>query len=349
MTNHFTSKQRFLAAVHRQPHDRTPVWVMRQAGRYLPEYRELKKKYSFIELAQTPELATQVTLQPLQRFPLDAAIIFSDILIIPEALGQPYHFKDKAIGGGIAMDYIIDSEEKINALDASGIEEKLAYLPAALHMTRQEIGDEKALLGFGGSPWTLAAYMTEGGSLKDCFALKSMFYSDRPLFDKLMDKVTSAVIDLFNMQIAAGIDAVQIFDSAGAFCPAPHYEAMSMRWIKRIIAALPADFPVILFAKGMGHRQNDLVASQASVLSIDWTIDLPSYYDTLPENVAGQGNLDPIILSASPEVVRTETTRLLESMRGRHGHILNLGHGILPSAHPDNMQVLCDTIARFTP
>ena len=345
MTNHFTSKQRFLAAVHRQPHDRTPVWVMRQAGRYLPEYRELKKKYSFIELAQTPELATQVTLQPLQRFPLDAAIIFSDILIIPEALGQPYHFKD---GGGIAMNYLLDSEEKINALDASGIEEKLAYLPAALHMTRKEIGDEKALLGFGGSPWTLAAYMTEGGSLKDCFALKSMFYSDRPLFDKLMDKVTSAVIDLFKMQIAAGIDAVQIFDSAGAFCPAPHYEAMSMQWIKKIIAALPADFPVILFAKGMGHRQSDLVASQASVLSIDWTIDLPSYYDTLPENVAVQGNLDPIILSASPEVVRTETTRLLESMRGRHGHILNLGHGILPSAHPDNMQVLCDTIANFS-
>lgn len=339
-----TSKERFIAAVHRQATDRTPVWVMRQAGRYLPEYRKLKEKYSFIELAQTPELATQVTLQPLQRFPLDAAIIFSDILIIPEALGQPYHFKD---GGGIAMDYLLDSEAKIDALDASGIEEKLAYLPAALRMTRGEIGDEKALLGFGGSPWTLAAYMTEGGSLKDCAALKSLFYSDLPLFNKLMEKVTSAVIDLFKMQIAAGIDAVQIFDSAGAFCPGPHYEAMSMQWIKKIIASLPTDFPVILFAKGMGHRQNDLVGSGAGVLSIDWTIDLPDYYDALPDNVAVQGNLDPLILTATPDVVRTETTRLLESMRGRHGHILNLGHGILPSAKPENMQVLCDTVASF--
>lgn len=339
-----TSRERFLASVRRQPTDRTPVWVMRQAGRYLPEYRELKKKYSFIELAQTPELATQVTLQPLQRFPLDAAIIFSDILIIPEALGQPYHFKE---GGGIAMDYLLDSVEKINALDASGIEEKLAYLPAALRMTRGEIGDEKALLGFGGSPWTLAAYMTEGGSLKDCAALKSLFYSDRPLFDTLMDKVTSAVIDLFKMQIDAGIDAVQIFDSAGAFCPGPHYEAMSMQWIKKIIASLPADFPVILFAKGMGHRQSNLVGSGASVLSIDWTIDLPSYYDSLPDNVAVQGNLDPLILTSSADVVRQETARLLESMKGRHGHILNLGHGILPSAKPENMQVLCDTIAEF--
>ncbi|NWK54892.1 uroporphyrinogen decarboxylase [Verrucomicrobiaceae bacterium N1E253] len=339
-----TSKERFLASVRRQATDRTPVWVMRQAGRYLPEYRELKKKYSFIELAQTPELATQVTLQPLKRFPLDAAIIFSDILIIPEALGQPYHFKD---GGGIAMDYLLDSAEKINALDASDIETKLAYLPAALRMTRQEIGDEKALLGFGGSPWTLAAYMTEGGSLKDCAALKSLFYSDRPLFDQLMEKVTTAVIDLFKMQIDAGIDAVQIFDSAGAFCPAPHYEAMSLQWIKRITSALPDDFPVIIFAKGMAHRKEDLVQTGASVLSIDWTIDLPSYYDTLPETVAVQGNLDPLILTASADVVRKETSRLLQSMKGRHGHILNLGHGILPSAKPENMQVLCDTIANF--
>ncbi|MGB1873983.1 MAG: uroporphyrinogen decarboxylase [Akkermansiaceae bacterium] len=337
-----TSRERFLASIRREPTDRTPVWIMRQAGRYLPEYRALKEKYSFTEMVKSPELATEVTLQPLKRFPLDAAIIFSDILIIPEALGQPYHFKD---GGGIAMDYLLDSVEKINALDHSGIEEKLAYLPAALRMTRSAIGEDKTLLGFGGSPWTLAAYMTEGGSLKDLAALKTLYYSEPATFELLMEKVTSAVIDLFKMEIEAGADALQIFDSAGAFCPAAHYEDMSLKWIRRIIDALPDDYPIIVFAKGMAHQRDALVGTGASVLSIDWTVDLPSYYDTLPDHVAVQGNLDPLILSSTPEIVRQETTRLLESMRGRHGHILNLGHGILPSAKPENMGVLCETIA----
>ncbi|MDG0994233.1 MAG: uroporphyrinogen decarboxylase [Akkermansiaceae bacterium] len=343
-----TSRERFLATIRREKTDRTPVWVMRQAGRYLPEYLALKEKYSFIEMAQTPELATQVTLQPLKRFPLDAAIIFSDILIIPEALGQPYHFRDKTLGGGIAMDYLLDSEAKIDALDGSGIEEKLAYLPAALRMTRAEIGEEKAMLGFGGSPWTLAAYMTEGGSLRDLAALKALYYSEPAIFDKLMNKVTDAVINLFKMQIDAGIDAVQIFDSAGAFCPSHQYEAMSLKWIKKITDSLPTNFPVIIFAKGMANHQHALVETGASVLSLDWTVDLPSYYDSLPEDVAVQGNLDPLILSSTPDIVRTETTTLLDKMKDRHGHILNLGHGILPSAKPDNMQVLCDTIADFS-
>lgn len=339
-----TSRERFLSSIRREPTDQTPVWVMRQAGRYLPEYRALKEKYSFTEMVKSPELATEVTLQPLKRFPLDAAIIFSDILIIPEALGQPYHFRE---GGGIGMDYIIDSVDKINQLDASNIEEKLAYLPAALRMTREAIGEDKTLLGFGGSPWTLAAYMTEGGSLKDLAALKTLYYSEPETFELLMDKITSAVIDLFKMEIEAGVDALQIFDSAGAFCPSAHYDGMSLKWIKRIIDALPADFPIIIFAKGMAHQRDALVDTGASVLSIDWTIDLPSYYDALPDNVAVQGNLDPLILSSTPEIVRQETRRLLQSMQGRHGHVLNLGHGILPSAKPENMQVLCDTIAEF--
>lgn len=339
-----TSRERFLASIRREPTDQTPLWVMRQAGRYLPEYRALKQKYSFTEMVKSPELATEVTLQPLKRFPLDAAIIFSDILIIPEALGQPYHFRE---GGGIGMDYLLDTPAKIDALDASDIEEKLAYLPAALRMTRQEIGEDKTLLGFGGSPWTLAAYMTEGGSLKDLAALKSMFYSEPKTFEKLMTKITNSVIDLFKMKIAAGVDALQIFDSAGAFCPASQYEAMSLKWIKRIIAALPKDFPVIIFAKGMAHQQEALTKTGASVLSIDWTIDLPSYYDKLPENIAVQGNLDPLILSSSGDIVEKETLRLLRGMKGRHGHILNLGHGILPSAKPENMQILCETVAAY--
>ena len=339
-----TSRERFLASIRREPTDQTPLWVMRQAGRYLPEYRKLKEKYSFTEMVKSPELATEVTLQPLKRYPLDAAIIFSDILIIPEALGQPYHFRE---GGGIGMDYLLDTEAKIDALDASDIEEKLAYLPAALKMTRAEIGEDKTLLGFGGSPWTLAAYMTEGGSLKDLAALKTLFYSQPAVFEKLMNKVTDSVIDLFKMKIAAGVDALQIFDSAGAFCPSAQYEAMSLKWIKRIIAAMPEDFPIIIFAKGMAHQKDALTGTGASVLSIDWTIDMPSYYDSLPDNVAVQGNLDPLILSASGDITRRETLSLLEKMKGRHGHILNLGHGILPSAKPENMQILCETVAEF--
>ncbi len=339
-----TSRERFLASLRREPTDQTPLWVMRQAGRYLPEYRALKEKYTFTEMVKSPELATEVTLQPLKRYPLDAAIIFSDILIIPEALGQPYHFRE---GGGIGMDYLLDSEAKIDALDASDIEEKLAYLPAALRMTRAEIGEDKTLLGFGGSPWTLAAYMTEGGSLKDLASLKSLYYSEPAVFEKLMEKVTNSVIDLFRMKIAAGVDALQIFDSAGAFCPADHYENMSLKWIKRIIAAMPEDFPIVIFAKGMAHQKSALTSTGARMLSVDWTIDLPSYYDSLPDNVAVQGNLDPLILSATGEITRRETLRLLEKMKGRHGHILNLGHGILPSAKPENMEILCQTVAEF--
>ena len=318
---------------------------MRQAGRYLPEYRALKEKYSFTEMVKSPELATEVTLQPLKRFPLDAAIIFSDILIIPEALGQPYHFRE---GGGIGMDYIIDSVDKINALDASDIEEKLAYLPAALRMTREAIGEDKTLLGFGGSPWTLAAYMTEGGSLKDLAALKTLYYSEPATFELLMEKITSAVIDLFKMEIEAGVDALQIFDSAGAFCPASHYEGMSLRWIKRIIDALPADFPIIIFAKGMAHQRDALLCHRGKCT--EYRLDQrPAPATTTPcQTMSPCKVISTPSFSAPPRRSSAkETTRLLEAMQGRHGHILNLGHGILPSAKPDNMQVLCDTIAEF--
>ena len=267
-----TSRERFLASIRREPTDQTPVWVMRQAGRYLPEYRALKEKYSFTEMVKSPELATEVTLQPLKRFPLDAAIIFSDILIIPEALGQPYHFRE---GGGIGMDYIIDSVDKINALDASDIEEKLAYLPAALRMTREAIGEDKTLLGFGGSPWTLAAYMTEGGSLKDLAALKTLYYSEPATFELLMEKITSAVIDLFKMEIEAGVDALQIFDSAGAFCPASHYEGMSLRSGSNASSMpCPLTSPSSSLPRAWPTSVTRCCATGASVLSIDWTIDL---------------------------------------------------------------------------
>ena len=250
-----TSRERFLAACACQPLDRPPIWVMRQAGRYLPEYRELKAKSSFLHMVQTPELALEVTMQPLRRFALDAAILFSDILTIPEALGQPYHFRDQ---GGIGMEYRIETRAQIDALaDADSIPEKLSYVPATLRLIRQEVGDTKAVLGFGGSPWTLATYMVEGGSSSDFERVKLLFYTDRAMFDALLEKLTAALITYFKMQIEAGADAIQIFDSWGGIIAGPDYEAASLRWIKQIVAALPADFPIILYAKGTASHLTD--------------------------------------------------------------------------------------------
>src|SRR5450432_753601 len=207
-----TSRERFLAACACTPLERPPLWIMRQAGRYLPEYRELKAKSSFLEMVRTPELAAEVTLQPLRRFPLDAAIIFSDILVIPEALGQGYKFRDE---GGIAMDFRLEDSTQLDRLDGQGISEKLAYVGAALERVKTELKGGQALLGFGGSPWTLATYMLEGGSADDFERSKNIFYSDRPFFDALLSKLTAALIEYFQMQIRAGVDAIQIFDSWG--------------------------------------------------------------------------------------------------------------------------------------
>ncbi len=339
------SKERFLAAIHCQPVDRPPVWVMRQAGRYLPEYRKLKESYSFTEMVKSPELATEVTMQPLRRFDLDAAILFSDILVIPEAMGQPYHFRE---GGGIGMDFVIENEAQVEALDETNTAEKLSYMGAALRKIRGVIGEEKALLGFGGSPWTLAAYMTEGGSLKNCSALKHMFYENRPLFEKLMEKISTALIDLFLHQIENGADALQMFDSAGLLCSARDYEEMSVKWMRRVIAALPEGFPVIIFAKGMAHHAQTLIGAGAKCLSVDWTVDLPAFRDSLPANIAVQGNLDPSILDGTAERVRIETLRVLDSMQGKTGHIFNLGHGILPTAKPENMTAMVETICNYS-
>ncbi len=201
---------------------------MRQAGRYLPEYRELKAQHDFVTMVRTPELAAEVTLQPLRRFPLDAAIIFSDILVIPEALGQGYHFRDQ---GGIGMDYLLDTKAKIEALDATKIAEKLKYVADALTLTRSKLGEDTALLGFCGSPWTLACYMVEGGSAKDFIKIKQLAWDQPELFEQLMQKLTDGIVEYLHMQIDAGADALQIFDSWGAICPATHYEAWSLRWI----------------------------------------------------------------------------------------------------------------------
>lgn len=318
---------------------------MRQAGRYLPEYRELKAKSSFLEMVRTPALAMEVTLQPLRRFALDAAILFSDILVIPEALGQGYAFRD---AGGIAMAYRIDTRSQVDALaPASAVPERLRYVADTLGLLKRELDGSKALLGFGGSPWTLATYMVEGGSSDDFERIKLLFYTDRALFDALLEKLTDALIVYFKMQIAAGADAIQIFDSWGGIIAGPDYEAASLQWIRRIVAALPADFPIILYAKGTAPHLTDQAFTGVRAISVDWTNDLAVVRRTLPANVAVQGNLDPVLMQTTPAIVRRESGRLLESMRGAAGHIFNLGHGITPSAKIECMEALVETVTRW--
>ncbi len=341
-----TSRDRFLAACACQPLDRPPLWVMRQAGRYLPEYRALKAKSSFLEMVKTPAVAAEVTLQPLRRFPgLDAAILFSDILVIPEALGQGYTFRDT---GGIAMAYRLETRAQIDALAAAdAVPNRLHYVTDTLALLKKELAGQKALLGFGGSPWTLATYMVEGGSSDDFERIKQLFYTDRATFEALLEKLTAALIVYFQAQISAGADAIQIFDSWGGIIAGPDYEAASLQWIRRIVAALPRDFPVILYAKGTAAHLTDQAFSGARVLSVDWTCDLAIVRRTLPANVAVQGNLDPVLMSTTPDIVRHESSRLLESMRGTAGHIFNLGHGITPQAKLECMSALVDTVTAW--
>jgi uroporphyrinogen decarboxylase len=340
-----TSRERFLAACACQPLERPPIWVMRQAGRYLPEYRQLKAKSSFLEMVRTPALATEVTLQPLRRFALDAAILFSDILVIPEALGQGYRFREE---GGIAMEYRLETRAQIEALaPADAVPAKLSYVAEALALIKKELGGSRALLGFGGSPWTLATYMVEGGSSDEFERIKQLFYTDRGMFDALLERITAALIVYFQMQIRAGADAIQIFDSWGGIVAGQDYEAASLRWIRQIVAELPKDFPVILYAKGTAAQITDQAFTGIRVLSVDWTSDLPIVRRNLPGSVAVQGNLDPVLLNTTPEIVRTETTRLLEAMRAAPGHIFNLGHGIMPHAKIECMEALVETVTSW--
>ncbi len=337
-------RQRFIDACLSKPVDRPPLWVMRQAGRHLPEYRALKEKYSFHEIAQTPELALEVTMQPLRRYDMDAAIVFTDILVIPEAMGQPYGFPE---GGGIEMEFAIESASDIEALSTDAIVDKLSYVGDALTLIRRELGDERALIGFGGSPWTLATYMLEGGSSKSKERARELFYTERELYDQLLSKITTALTDYLQMQIDSGVDAIQLFDSWGGSLSAHSFEAASTRWMGQLVDAIDGQVPTIVFSRGMHHCLEDLVNTGADVLGIDWTADLPTVKEQLPQGVAVQGNLDPALMNTTPELVHREATRILESMKGQQGHIFNLGHGISPRCRIECMEALADTVTSF--
>ncbi|MEE8335218.1 MAG: uroporphyrinogen decarboxylase [Candidatus Neomarinimicrobiota bacterium] len=338
------SRDRFLRACAKKPLDRPPVWVMRQAGRYLPEYRALKEKYSFLEMVQTPELALEVTLQPLKRFKLDAAIMFSDILVIPEAMGQPYSFPE---GGGIQMDYKIRDKTPLEKLSTSHINEKLAYIYETIKMLKRELDGKQALIGFGGSPWTLATYMVEGSSSRSFAHIKSMLYSEPKMFHSLLKKITEALIIYFKSQIEAGVDVIQIFDSWGGILSPETFWNASGKYMARIISALGKKVPIIVYSKGSHGWVQDLNRLDADVLGVDWTISIRDFYESLGRKAAVQGNLDPALMSTKPDIVKKETLWILKEMENCPGFIFNLGHGILPDAKIENMEMLVETIINY--
>jgi len=338
-------RRRFLNAARCQPNLRPPVWLMRQAGRALPEYRKLKETYTFVQLVQTPELAVEVTLQPVRRFGFDAAILFSDILTIPEAMGQAYSFRET---GGVVMDFAVTSRADIEKLSTGRIVEKLSYVDKALRLLRKELGDETALLGFSGSPWTLATFMMEGASVPKYSRALRLFREDPATYRALAEKLAVAVTEYLHMQIAAGVDAVQIFDSHGGHLLPAEFQEASGRWIKDIVAQLGGEVPVIAFSPGTHGNWDDLIATGANVLGIDWQTPLAEARKLIPEGIALQGNLAPALLAEStPEIVAQETRAVLEAMSGRPGHIFNLGHGVTPAAKLENIAALVETVKNF--
>ncbi|MEM6883475.1 MAG: uroporphyrinogen decarboxylase [Verrucomicrobiota bacterium] len=339
-----TSRERMCAALRQQSVDRPPIWIMRQAGRYLPEYRELKEKHSFTELVESPEMACEVTLQPLKRFPLDAAITFSDILVVPKAMGVSYQFSN---GKGISMEKTVTSRADVDALAVDGVIEQLDYVYAAQRLIRQSVGDDKAVLGFSGTPWTLAAYMVEGGGSEHYETIKRMALEAPEVLEALLEKLSGVVADYLIAQADAGVDGVQLFDSAAPGIPGNRYEQWSLRYVRQVIEKVGGAVPVIYFVRGMGSHLELQAELGADVLSLDWTHVLPDAVKTLNGRAGVQGNFDPVLLCQPPAVVQSEVLSGLEAMRSVDGYIVNLGHGILPHARIDAVEAMVDTVVNF--
>ena len=339
-----TNRQRFLDACACQHVDRPPIWMMRQAGRALPEYRELKQKYSFVQMVQTPDLATEVTLQPIRRFGFDAAVMFSDILVIPEAMGQSYKFRDQ---GGIQMEFSINNQRDVDRLNVDGVVERLGYVSGAIGQIHKELAGKTALLGFAGSPWTLANYMIEGGSTSEFVRAHQLRKEEPKLFEQLMSKLTRSIIDYLKMQVDSGVDAIQIFDSMGGMLSSEEYSEVSGRWIGEIIESLDGMVPVILFSRDTAGSLQELVQTGAQVLGLDWLIRLSEARSRVPSSIALQGNLDPTVLTTTPETAARETSRILEEMRGNNGFIFNLGHGVPPDAKLENIESVVSVVKGF--
>ncbi len=341
-----------LRALLREPVAYTPVWMMRQAGRYLPEYRATRARAgSFMDLCMDPELACEVTLQPLQRFPLDAAILFSDILTIPDAMGLGLYFAE---GEGPHFERPVRTEADVERLGVPDPEQDLAYVMEAVALIRRELGGRVPLIGFSGSPWTLATYMVEGGGVKSFTHTKGMMFERPELLHQLLGKITDAVIAYLNAQIARGAQAVMVFDTwGGALAPA-NYREFSLGYMARIVAGVTREaegrrVPVVLFTKNGGQWLGDIAESGCDALGVDWTTDLADARRLVQDRVALQGNLDPCVLYASPERIRDQVGRVLSSYGRGHGHVFNLGHGITPDVDPDHAAAMVAAVHELSP
>ncbi|HET8941655.1 MAG TPA: uroporphyrinogen decarboxylase [Rudaea sp.] len=342
MTNH-----RFLRALRREPVDCTPVWIMRQAGRYLPEYRATRARAgSFVKLCKTPELACEVTLQPIDRFALDAAILFSDILTIPDAMGLGLSVNE---GEGPRFAHPVRSRAAIEKLGMPDPEADLRYVMDAVRLIRRELNDRVPLIGFAGSPWTLACYMIEGAGSSSFDRPKALAWDDPTTMHKLLDVLARSVAAYLAAQAAAGAQALMVFDTWGGLLAPDMFREFSLRYLTQIAQSLKShnvakDVPLILFSKGANSHLEALADTGCAALGLDWTISLNDARTRVGDRVALQGNLDPSVLYASPDAIRKQVENALTGFGPHPGHVFNLGHGITPQVNPENLGVLIDAV-----
>ncbi len=341
----------YLRTLRGEKVERTPIWVMRQAGRYLPEYREVRKQAGdFLTLCKTPELACEVTMQPIDRFGLDAAILFSDILTIPDAMGLELVLEE---GIGPVFNKPVRSEAQIHKLSVPDAEDDLGYVMDAVRVIRKELDGRVPLIGFTGSPWTLASYMVEGSGSKDFRRIKGLMFESPQAAHTLLQVVTDSVISYLKAQVAAGVQSLMVFDTWGGVLSTADYKVFSLAYMQQIVSALKSDemtkdIPVVLFTKGGGPWLEMMADTGCDGLGLDWTVDIADAKARVGDRVVLQGNMDPVLMNTGQQQVRDHAMLVLEGY-GQHeqsdkGHIFNLGHGIQPFAHPDNMQALVETV-----
>ncbi len=337
----------FLRALKRQPVPRTPIWVMRQAGRYLPEYRAVREKTDFLTLCKTPELATEVTIQPVDIIGVDAAIIFSDILVINEAMGMSVEIIESK---GIRLTPPIRSQVDIDRLIIPDINEKLGYVLDAIRLTKKELGNRVPLIGFSGAAWTLFTYAVEGGGSKNYAFAKKMMYREPKMAHMLLSKISRVITEYLLMQIEAGADAVQIFDSWASALSEDDYREFALPYIKESVQAVKTKYPgtpVIVFSKDCNTILSDIADTGCDAMGLGWNMDIAKARAELKDRVALQGNMDPTVLYGTHDKIRAEAAKILEHF-GKHtessGHVFNLGHGILPDVDPENLKCLVDFV-----
>ncbi len=348
MLNTRIKNDRLLKALRHQPNDRPPVWLMRQAGRYLPEYRRIREQAGdFMSLCKNPHLCCEVAMQPIDRFNLDAAILFSDILTIPDAMGLELSFAENQ---GPQFSKRIESVSDINKLPIIDPEASLAYVTEAVRTTKSALNDTIPLIGFSGSPWTLATYMVEGGSSRTFPRTKALIYTQPQAAENLLSILAINIIEYMKAQINAGADVAMIFDTWGGVLTPPGFLRFSLKPMQKIVSALKTeypDIPVVLFTKGGGAWLEDMAASGADGLGLDWTCDLGNAFNRVGRQVALQGNLDPGALYGAEEIIREQVLAVLTACNNQPGHIFNLGHGIEPGVDPEKVKFVVDTVHQF--